>query len=88
MYIKSRSTGIARFDTLKLTKVSDRSKFEIGSGQETFDKTEFGASLRTVVIGGHLTIEGQKGRKEAKTIGKSRRCTGTEYYFYSVRVFF
>ena len=63
-YIKSRSTGVARFDTLKLTKVSDRSKFEIGSGQETFDKTEFGASLRTVVIGGHLTIEGQKGRKD------------------------
>ena len=26
--------------------------------------------------------------KEAKTIGKSRRCTGTEYYFYSVRILF
>jgi DNA-directed RNA polymerase subunit beta' len=63
-FIKSRSTGIAKFDSLKLAKVSDRSKFEIGSGQETFDKTEFGASLKTVVVGGHLVIEGAKGRKD------------------------
>ena len=63
-YIKARSAGVARFDTLKLAKISDRAKFEIGSGTETFDKTEFGSSIKTVVVGGHLTIEGKNNRKD------------------------
>ncbi|HQG28476.1 MAG TPA: hypothetical protein PLY73_07940, partial [Candidatus Ozemobacteraceae bacterium] len=63
-YVKSRTAGTARFDTLRLAKVSDRTKFEIGSGTETFDKTEFGSNIRTVVVGGHLTIEGKGGRKD------------------------
>ncbi|MBF0405837.1 MAG: DNA-directed RNA polymerase subunit beta' [Candidatus Riflebacteria bacterium] len=63
-FIKSRTGGIARFTNLKLAKISDRSKFEIGSGTETFDKTEFGANIRTVVVGGHLTVEGKAGKKD------------------------
>lgn len=63
-YIKSRSAGVARFDSLKLAKISDRSKFEIGSGTETFDKSEFGSSIKTVVVGGFLTIETKGGRKD------------------------
>ncbi|EKD80885.1 MAG: hypothetical protein ACD_39C02110G0001, partial [uncultured bacterium] len=63
-YIKSRSTGTAKFDSLKLAKISDRSKFEIGSGTETFDKSEFGSSIKTVVVGGHLIIEGRNNRKD------------------------
>ncbi|HAE38430.1 MAG TPA: hypothetical protein DCG57_07300, partial [Candidatus Riflebacteria bacterium] len=63
-YIKSRSVGTARFDALKLAKISDRSKFEIGSGTETFDKSEFGSSIKTVVVGGHLIIEGRNNRKD------------------------
>ena len=63
-YIKSRSAGTARFDSLKLAKISDRSKFEIGSGTETFDKSEFGSSIKTVVVGGHLIIEGKNNRKD------------------------
>ena len=63
-YIKSRSTGTAKFDSLKLAKISDRSKFEIGSGTETFDKSEFGSSIKTVVVGGHLIIEGKNNRKD------------------------
>ncbi len=62
-YIKARSAGVAKFDTLRLAKISDRAKFEIGSGTETFDKTEFGSSIKTVVVGGYLTIEG-KNRKD------------------------
>ncbi|NLF96944.1 MAG: DNA-directed RNA polymerase subunit beta' [Candidatus Riflebacteria bacterium] len=63
-YIKSRSAGTARFDSLRLAKISDRSKFEIGSGTETFDKSEFGSSIKTVVVGGHLIIEGKNNRKD------------------------
>ncbi|EKD82375.1 MAG: DNA-directed RNA polymerase, beta' subunit, partial [uncultured bacterium] len=63
-YIKSRSVGVARFDALRLAKISDRSKFEIGSGTETFDKTEFGSSIKTVVVGGHLIVEGKNNRKD------------------------
>ncbi len=63
-YIKSRSAGVAKFDSLRLAKVSDRSKFELGSGTETFDKTEFGTSIKTVVVGGHLIVEGKNGRKD------------------------
>jgi len=63
-YIKSRTSGTARFDQLKLAKISDRTKFEIGSGTETFDKTEFGTNIRTVVVGGSLIIEGKAGRKD------------------------
>lgn len=63
-YIKSRSAGEAKFDALRLAKISDRSKFEIGSGTETFDKTEFGSSIKTVVVGGHLIVEGKNGRKD------------------------
>ncbi|MBU1106935.1 MAG: DNA-directed RNA polymerase subunit beta' [Candidatus Riflebacteria bacterium] len=63
-YIKSRSAGVARFDALKLAKISDRSKFEIGSGTETFDKSEFGTSIKTVVVGGHLIVEGKNNRKD------------------------
>ncbi|MBF0543382.1 MAG: DNA-directed RNA polymerase subunit beta' [Candidatus Riflebacteria bacterium] len=63
-FIKSRTAGIARFTHLKLAKISDRSKFEIGSGTETFDKTEFGANIRTVVVGGFLITEGKAGKKD------------------------
>ncbi len=63
-YIKARSAGIARFDNLRLAKVSDRAKFEIGSGTETFDKSEFGSNIKTVVVGGYLTVDGKSGRKD------------------------
>ncbi|NLM16729.1 MAG: DNA-directed RNA polymerase subunit beta' [Candidatus Riflebacteria bacterium] len=63
-YIKARTTGIAKFDMLRLAKISDRAKFEIGSGQETFDKTEFGSTIKTVVVGGHLVVENKSGRKD------------------------
>ena len=63
-FVKARTAGAAKFDSLRLAKVSDRAKFEIGSGTETFDKTEFGSNIRTVVVGGHLTIEGKAGRKD------------------------
>jgi DNA-directed RNA polymerase subunit beta' len=62
--IKSRSAGTVRFDFLKLARVSDRTKFEIGSGTETFDKSDFGANIRTVVVGGYILIEGKDGRKD------------------------
>jgi len=63
-FIKAKSAGIARFDQLRLAKVSDRTKFEIGSGTETFDKTEFGSNIRTVVVGGFLSIEGKGNRRD------------------------
>ncbi|GAB4273155.1 MAG: hypothetical protein Kow0029_12570 [Candidatus Rifleibacteriota bacterium] len=63
-YIKARSAGIAKFDHLRLAKVSDRAKFEIGSGTETFDKSEFGSNIKTVVVGGFLLVEGKSGRKD------------------------
>jgi DNA-directed RNA polymerase subunit beta' len=63
-YIKARSTGIARFDHLRLAKISDRAKFEIGSGTETFDKSEFGSNIKTVVVGGFLLVDGKGGRKD------------------------
>ncbi|MDD2997742.1 MAG: hypothetical protein PHV05_01700, partial [Candidatus Riflebacteria bacterium] len=63
-YIKAKSAGVAKFDALRLAKISDRAKFEIGSGTETFDKTEFGSNIKTVVVGGYLTIETKNGRKD------------------------
>ncbi len=63
-YIKARTQGLARFEHLKLAKVYDRAKFEIGSGTETFDKSEFGANIKTVVVGGYLTVQGKGGRSD------------------------
>jgi hypothetical protein len=63
-YIKARMPGRASFEYLRFAMVSDRSKFEIGSGTETFDKTEFGANIRKVVVGGYLSIENKSGRKD------------------------
>ncbi|HNV70015.1 MAG TPA: hypothetical protein PKO06_09970, partial [Candidatus Ozemobacteraceae bacterium] len=63
-FVKARTAGVVRLSQLKLAKISDRAKFEIGSGTETFDKSEFGASIRTVVVGGHVIIEGKGARKE------------------------
>jgi DNA-directed RNA polymerase subunit beta' len=62
-YIKARAGGVATFAHLKLAKIYDRAKFEIGSGTETFDKSEFGSNIKTVVVGGFLLVEG-KGRKD------------------------
>jgi DNA-directed RNA polymerase subunit beta' len=63
-YIKARTAGLARFDQLRLAKISDRAKFEIGSGTETFDKSDFGSNIKTVVVGGFLVVEGKTGRKD------------------------
>jgi DNA-directed RNA polymerase subunit beta' len=63
-YIKARSSGLAGFGNLRLAKVSDRAKFEIGSGTETFDKSEFGSNIKTVVVGGFLVVESKSGRKD------------------------
>ncbi|RCK78473.1 MAG: DNA-directed RNA polymerase beta' subunit [Candidatus Ozemobacter sibiricus] len=63
-FVKARTAGVVRFDNLRLAKIHDRTKFEIGSGTETFDKSEFGANLREVVVGGHVVIEGKGGRKD------------------------
>ena len=67
-YIKSRSTGTVSLSTLKIAKVSDRSKFEITSGQETFDKTDNEKGVKNVVVGGYLTIINKKNRKEKMAI--------------------
>ena len=67
-YIKSRSAGTVSFATLKLAKISDRSKFEITSGQETFDKADFEKGTKTVVVGGFLTIIGKNKHKDKLTI--------------------
>ncbi|MBI3038269.1 hypothetical protein HYY75_04330, partial [bacterium] len=61
-FIKTRSSGTVDFHSLRLARVSDRTKFEIGSGSETFDKTEFGTNIRTVVVGGHLVIDTTDGK--------------------------
>jgi DNA-directed RNA polymerase subunit beta' len=63
-FMKSKVAGVVRFDNLRLAKISDRTKFEIGSGTETFDKSEFGTNIREVVVGGFLTIEVKGGRRD------------------------
>jgi hypothetical protein len=63
-YIKARTAGLASFAYLKLARVSDRAKFEIGSGTETFDKSEFGSNIKTVVVGGYLLVESKTGKND------------------------
>ena len=67
-YIKSRSAGTVSLSTLKIARVSDRSKFEITSGQETFDKSDSDKGTRNVVVGGYLTIINKSKRKEKLAI--------------------
>ena len=67
-YVKSRTTGVADFSTLRFATISDRSKFEIDSGSETFDKSDFEEGTKTVVVGGFLTIIGKNKRKDKMPI--------------------
>ena len=64
-FIKARTAGVIRFDHLRLAKIHDRAKFEIGSGTETFDKTEFDQNIREVVVGGRLSSKVRRGAKIA-----------------------